>query len=203
VANSIFQILSDFFSRYGLWVVFFGVMSENVGLPVPGETVLLFAGFLAYQGRLQIVPTILIAITGATMGACGGFAIGWYGGTRFVNRYLRRFPAAARRYDEAQDKFLKYGQWAVFTARFIIGLRVFAGVLAGALRMPFSTFFAFTFAGAACWGIVIGYVGFLFGSSWSKLVRVVVRLDRIAFAVVASCVLVFLLIYAFRRKNPA
>lgn len=203
MATSIFQILSDFFSRYGLWVVFFGVLFENFGVPVPGETVLLFAGFLAYQGRVRIGSAILAAIVGATLGGCGGFALGWYGGTPFVTRYVRRFPAIAKHYDEAQHKFLKYGHWAVFTARFITGLRVFAGLLAGALRMSFSTFLIFSFAGAACWGIVIGYVGYVFGSSWDKLVGIVGRMDRIAFALVGGCAVVFVLIYAFRRKNPA
>ena len=73
MANTIFQILSDFFARYGLWVVFFGSMAENVGIPIPGETVLLFAGFLAYQGRLHLVSAIVTAIAGATLGAGGGY----------------------------------------------------------------------------------------------------------------------------------
>ncbi|MGO8791131.1 MAG: DedA family protein [Terriglobia bacterium] len=201
MANSIFQILSDFFARYGLWVVFFGVMSENVGVPVPGETVLLFAGFLAYQGKVHILPAISTAIAGATIGAIGGFALGWHRGTSVVKRFLGRFPRLEKQYDDAQKTFLKYGQWAVFTARFITGLRVFAGVLAGALRMPFSTFLLFTFAGAACWALVIGYVGFLFGSSWGTLVNFVGRMDRIALVIVAACVGVLLLVYLLRRRK--
>ena len=76
VANSIFQTLSEFFAHFGYWVVFFGVMSENLGIPIPGETVLLFAGFLANQGKIRIVPAILIAIAGATVGSMGGFWLG-------------------------------------------------------------------------------------------------------------------------------
>ncbi|MFZ0964342.1 MAG: DedA family protein [Terriglobia bacterium] len=201
MANSIFQILSDFFARYGLWVVFFGVMSENIGFPIPGETVLLFAGFLAYQGTIHIVPAILTAIAGATAGASGGFLLGRYGGTSVVNRILRRFPRLRKKYDEAQQKFLQHGHWAVFTARFITGLRVFAGILAGALRMPFSTFLFFTFAGAVCWALVIGYAGFLFGSSWSTLVNIVTRMDRIALAIIGGGALALLLVYLLRRRK--
>ena len=50
MAHTIFQTLTEFFSRYGYWVIFCGVMLENAGIPIPGETVLLFAGFLAYHG---------------------------------------------------------------------------------------------------------------------------------------------------------
>jgi membrane protein DedA with SNARE-associated domain len=203
VANSIFQLLSDFFARYGYWVVFFGVMLENLGFPIPGETVLLFAGFLAYHGKIHILPTILTAIAGATTGASLGFLLGRYGGTSVVNRFLRRFPRLRKRYDDAQKKFLKYGQWAVFAARFITGLRVFAGILAGVLRMPFSIFLFFSFAGAVCWALVIGYVGFLFGSSWGKLVSFVSRMDRIALAIIGGCAVVLLLVHLVRRRKSS
>jgi membrane protein DedA with SNARE-associated domain len=78
VAYSIFQVLSDFFARYGYWVVFFGVMLENAGLPVPGETVLVFAGFLAYQGDVHLSRAIVTAIAGATVGdLVNGFIADW------------------------------------------------------------------------------------------------------------------------------
>jgi membrane-associated protein len=201
VANSIFQILSEFFARFGYWVVFFGVMAENIGVPFPGETVLLFAGFLAYQGKMHILPAILTAIAGATTGSILGYLLGWYGGSPVVNRLLARFPRLRKRYDEAQTMFLKHGQWAVFAARFITGLRVFAGVLAGVLRMPFSTFLLFSFVGAVCWALVIGYVGFVFGSNWDRLVHFVGRLDRIALTVIGGIVVALFLVHLIRRKK--
>ena len=201
VANSIFQLLSEFFGRYGYWVVFFGVMSENIGIPIPGETVLLFAGFLAYQGEMHILTAIVTAIAGATAGAIGGYVLGRYGGSSVVKRFLARFPRLGRQYEDSQRKFVKYGGWGVFGARFVAGLRVFAGILAGALRMPFSTFLLFSFAGAVCWSLVIGYIGFLFGSNWEKLVSFVVRMDRIALALIGGGVVVMMVIYLMRRRN--
>jgi membrane-associated protein len=203
VTNSIFQLLSDFFAGYGYWVVFFGVMLENIGVPIPGETVLLFAGFLAYQDKIHILPSILTAIAGATVGASLGYLLGRYGGASVVNRFLRRFPRVAKRYDNAQTIFLKYGHCAVFASRFITGLRVFAGILAGVLRMPFSIFLVFSFAGAVCWAVVIGYVGFLFGSNWDKLVHFVARTDRIALTIIGGCAIVLLLVHLVRRRKSS
>ena len=203
MANTIFQLLSDFFARYGYWVVFFGVMLENVGFPIPGETVLLFAGFLAYQGKIHILPAILTAIAGATTGATLGYLLGWYGGPSVVNRVLGRFPRLRKRYDDAQRMFLKHGQWAVFAARFIAGLRIFAGIVAGVLRMPFLIFLFFSFAGAVCWAFVIGYVGFLFGSNWGRLVSFLGRVDRIALAIIGGCAVVLVLVHLVRRKKSA
>lgn len=201
MANTIFQLLSEFFARYGYWVVFFGVMLENAGLPVPGETVLLFAGFLAFQGKIGLVPAILTAIVGATIGDSLGFLVGRYGGTAFVNRYLRRLAWVGKQYDDAQKLFLKYGQWAVFTARFITGLRVFAGILAGVLLMPYPRFLLFNFTGAVCWALAIGCIGFAFGSNWERLVSFLARLDRITLLIVAVVVLVVLLVQVLRRKK--
>jgi len=189
VAESIYNLLSDFFARYGYWVVFFGVMLENAGLPVPGETVLLFAGFLAFHGQIGFVPAILIAIVGATVG--------------FVDRFLRRIGWVAKRYDEAQKLFLKYGQWAVFTARFITGLRVFAGILAGVLMMPYPRFLLFNFTGAVAWAVAIGSVGFFFGSSWDRLVRLLGHLDDAALILVGVGALAVLVIHLVRRRKKS
>ncbi len=200
MADTAFQILSDFFARYGYWVIFFGVMLENAGLPVPGETVLLFAGFLAYHGRLDLARAIVTAIVGATTGDSLGFLVGRYGGTAFVNRFLRRWKLVATRFDYAQKLFLKYGQWAVFTARFITGLRVFAGVLAGLFLMPYPRFLFFNFTGAVCWAIAIGYVGFFFGSSWERLVNFLKQMDRITLAVVLAGILIVVVVRAVRKR---
>ena len=95
----------------------------------------------------------------------------------------------------------KHGPWAIFVSRFITGLRIFAGVLAGALRMPFPTFLLFSFVGAVCWGTVVGYVGYLFGSNWAKLVSVVGRMDRIALAAIVGGALVLIVVHRLRRRK--
>src|SRR5579862_5470821 len=178
-------------------------MLENIGFPVPGETVLLFAGFLPFQGKIHIVPAILTAMAGATIGACLGYSLGWYGGTPVVNRLLGRFPRFQKEYDASQRFFEKHGKWAVFAARFIAGLRVFAGILAGVLRMPFSTFMLFSFAGAVCWATAIGYVGFAFGSSWDKLVNFVGRMNRIVLIVIGVIIVAALIVHLVRRRKSA
>jgi len=201
VANDIFHLLSEFFARYGYWAVFFGVMLENIGIPIPGETVLLFAGFLSYQGKINIIPAIATAMAGATVGSGLGFLLGRYGGASVVHRLLNRFPRIRRRYEDAQAQFLKYGRWAVFVARFIAGLRMFAGFLAGTLSMPFGIFMFYSFTGAVCWSLVIGYVGFLFGSNWGALVTFVGRLNRIVMVVIVGCVLALLLVRFLRQRK--
>lgn len=202
MAHTIFQTLSAVFSKYGYWVVFFGVMLENAGTPIPGETVLLFAGFLAYHGKVDLVPSILVAIAGATIGDSVGFLIGLLGGRAFVDRFIRRFPVARKSFDYSQELFLKYGQWAVFTGRFITGLRMFAGILAGLFRMRYRRFFFFNFTGATVWAIAVTYVGFLFGNSWQLVEQHLVEVDEIVMAAVLAAVLIGVTSYYLRKKRP-
>jgi membrane protein DedA with SNARE-associated domain len=204
VTHTVFQDLADFFSRYGYWVVFFGVMLENAGIPIPGETILLFAGFLAYHEKLDLVPAILVAIAGATCGDSLGFLIGYYGGRPFVEKVFRKFSLVAKSFDRAQSLFLKYGQWAVFSGRFIAGLRVFAGILAGLFRMPYPRFLFFNFTGATAWAIAITYVGFMFGNSWELVQQHLKRLDEIVFVAVLLAILAGVIAYHVnRRKSPS
>ncbi len=199
--ESIFQTLTDFFARYGYWVVFFGVMLENGGLPLPGETVLLFAGFLAYQGEIRLVWAIGVAIAGATLGDSLGYTLGRYGGNAFFDRYVKRFKFLARRFENSRALFLKHGHWAVFTGRFITGLRVFAGPLAGLFKMPYTRFLLFNFTGAVVWATAIGCVGFLFGDNWYNLVHVVKDIHRVTLGLVAVLALVGLIVYLRRRTK--
>ena len=188
---------------YGYWVVFFGVMLENAGIPIPGETVLLFAGFLAYHGRIELIPSILVAIVGATLGDSMGFLIGHFGGRPFVNRFIRRFPVVRRSFDHSQALFLKYGQWAVFTGRFITGLRMFAGILAGLFRMPYRRFLIFNFSGATVWAVAIIYVGFLFGTSWQMVQQHFLEINEIVMGAVLLAVLIGAASYYFKKKWPS
>lgn len=201
MAHTIFQTLSDFFAKYGYWVIFFGVMLENAGIPLPGETVLLFAGFLAYHGKLGLLPSILVAIAGATIGDSLGFLIGRHGGRPFVEKFIRRFPIVAKSFDHSQSLFLKFGQWAVFTGRFIAGLRVFAGLLAGLFRMHYQRFLFFNFTGATVWAITVTYVGFLFGNSWQRVQKHFVEVNKFVLAIVTIAVLVGVISYFVKKRR--
>lgn len=201
MAEALFQILSDFFARYGYWVVFFGVMLENAGLPVPGETVLIFSGFLAYRGEVRLARAIATAIAGATVGDSLGYCLGRFGGAALFERYVRRFRTLSRHYERSRALFLKHGHWAVFVGRFITGLRIFAGPVAGTFRMAYLRFLFFNFTGAVAWATTFGCVGFLFGSNWQRLVSFVKHLNRVVLVAVLVGVLAVIIGRAIRKAG--
>ncbi len=198
MADRLYGALSHFFALYGYGVVFLGVMLENAGLPVPGETVLLFAGFLAFHGRLRLASVIATAIAGATLGDNCGYLLGYWGGTALLNRYRGRL-VSAERFDRTRAALARYGHWGVFAARFIAGLRVLAGPFAGAFRMPYPRFLLANFAGAVAWALTIGWVGFLFGSNWGRLVHLVGKLD---WAILAAVLAALTVLVYLRRRGP-
>src|SRR3954466_398783 len=95
--HSSLELIEYYMLQYGYWVVFFGVMLENAGLPVPGETILLAAGFFASGGHFRVSLVMLVAMTGAILGDNAGFAIGHHYGRGFLLRYGKWFFLTQRR----------------------------------------------------------------------------------------------------------
>ncbi len=93
--HHILDLLRAALVHYGYWAVAAALLLENAGLPVPGETILLMASFLAYTERdLHLGWIILVGSVAATLGDNLGFAIGHYGGPPLLKRY-RRFRGGA------------------------------------------------------------------------------------------------------------
>jgi membrane-associated protein len=198
----IFHSLRTFVADYGYWAVALTLLCENAGLPVPGETTLLLASFLAYsEHRLHLVWIIVVATGAATLGDNLGYVVGQYGGRPLLDRYQSFFRIHASSLKRGEEIFARYGSAAIFFARFIFGLRVFAGPLAGVLRMPRRSFVLFNFLGAALWVTTIASAGYLFGQHWRTLLRILERFN-IAAAILGVSV-ILLLWWRYRRRYPA
>jgi membrane-associated protein len=195
----LFEMLRNYLALWGYWAVGAALLLENAGLPVPGETILLLASFLAYSEHKLALPWIIVVgLCAATLGDNIGFAIGSYGGRPLLERYqrtLRIRPAVIAR---GEELFARYGAATIFVARFIAGLRIIAGPLAGVLRMPWRKFLIFNFLGAVLWVTVIASVGYLFGKHWDALVDLV-QDANLAVAIVVVVVCVFF--WWKRRRN--
>ncbi|WP_128803748.1 MULTISPECIES: DedA family protein [unclassified Streptomyces] len=147
---------------------------ESLGIPLPGEIVLVAAALLSSH-HSGINPIVLgaCATAGAVIGDSIGYAIGRKGGRPLLAWLDRKFP---RHFSEAhvataERSFEKWGMWAVFFGRFIALLRIFAGPLAGVLHMPYWKFLIANFLGGVCWAggttAVVYYVGVV-AEDWLK-----------------------------------
>lgn len=154
---------------------------ESLGIPLPGEIVLVSAALLAsQQGHIDPVVLGACATVGAIAGDSIGYAIGRKGGKPLLERLGRRFPKhfGPDQVAVAERSFEKWGMWAVFFGRFVALLRIFAGPLAGVLHMPYWRFLIANVLGGILWAggttaviYTIGVVAepWLKGFSWVAL----------------------------------
>jgi|SRR5579862_1156161 len=187
MTHHIVDLLRNAVVQYGYWAVAVALLLENAGVPVPGETILLLASFLAYsEHNLQLRWIIVVGTIAATLGDNLGFALGFYGGRPLLVRYQSFFRIKNETVARGENLFARFGAVTIFFARFVFGMRIIAGPMAGVLRMPWRKFLVYNFLGAAMWVTAISSAGYLFGRHFGRLERDIRRFD------VAVVVLVFL-----------
>ncbi|MER5178521.1 DedA family protein [Streptomyces sp. NPDC002896] len=188
-------------SIYALVGVVIGL--ESLGIPLPGEIILVSSALLASQhGDINPVVLGACATAGAIIGDSIGYAIGRKGGRPLLAWLGRRFP---KHFSEghvatAERSFEKWGMWAVFFGRFVALLRIFAGPLAGVLRMPYWKFLIANVLGGILWAggttAVIYYVGIV-AESWLK------RFSWLGLVVALAIGLLSMLILKRKTKKAA
>jgi membrane protein DedA with SNARE-associated domain len=146
--------------RYGYAALAAGVLLENAGVPVPGETMLLAAAGLAAQGKLSIVLVGVVAATAAIAGDNIGFAVGRLGGRPALLSFGRWVFVTPERLDRMDEFFRRRGPAAIFFARFVPALRVVAALVAGASSMRWRAFLIFNALGAVAWATAVSVIGY-------------------------------------------
>ncbi len=188
--------------HYGYLVVFFGVLLESMGVPLPGETILLASGLLAQQGHLDVEDAALFGILGAVAGDQIGYWAGRKGGRSFVLRWGRYVRITPERLDRAEAFFARHGGKAVFLARFFAGFRVFGALVAGISRMHWRTFLFYNALGGVVWATAAVLVGYFLGSSLGLVERWLGR-ATLLLALLVAIVVGFYLAYRWVAAHQA
>ena len=157
--------LQSLLAYYGYWVVFLVVFLNNLGVLIPGDTILLAAGFLVEKGQLSLWTILVSGTAGCFMGGNCGYWIGWRFGQPLLEKikWLRLTPEKIKRID---NFFKKHGAKAVFFARFVALLHPVTGLLAGTGRTPLRPFLFYNLAGSASYVCVYVLLGYFFGERW-------------------------------------
>jgi membrane protein DedA with SNARE-associated domain len=138
---------------------------ESMGIPLPGEIVLVSAALLAAAGVVEPEWVAAAAALGAIVGDSIGYAVGRRGGRALLVRLGLRFPRhlGPEHLARAEQMFARWGVWAVFFGRFVALLRILAGPLAGALRVPYRKFLLANATGGLVWAVGTTYLLFSLG----------------------------------------
>lgn len=168
---SVHSSVTRLVESYGYAVVFLFVAIESLGIPLPGETVLVTAAALAALGHLSIWWVIAVAAAGGIIGDAAGYWIGRLGGLALLKRYGRFVHFDERKLEKVRSFFDRHGSKAVFFGRFIALLRTWAALLAGTAEMPYGVFTVYNVLGGITWASLFGTLGYVFGRSLPLLER--------------------------------
>ncbi|GAC1627392.1 MAG: hypothetical protein NVS4B11_24660 [Ktedonobacteraceae bacterium] len=190
--------LTHLLTTYGYWAVLVFVAIESIGIPFPGETMLLVAAIYAGTTHRLFIPLVIVAAaTGAILGDNLGFWIGREGGYRLLRRYGRYIRLDERKLKLGQYLFMKHGGKVVFFGRFIAVLRAFAAFLAGTNRMRWPRFLLFNAMGGIVWATIYGLGGYFLGNNVHRLTGTV----GIVAGVLAAIIIIGFLLFLRRNEH--
>lgn len=183
-------------SSLGYLSVFLLITLENLGLPLPGETVLVGAAIYAGQThQLDIIFIIFAAASGGALGGTIGFWLGRIFGPMLTDKYGKLIGLTPRRIILGEYLFKKWGGLIIFLGRFVALLRVLAAILAGLNHFDPLRFFIFNAAGALLWSMIFGCGGYFFGSAIHQIA------GPIGWIILISVIIGGFFIYRYLKQN--
>ncbi len=163
--------MTHYFTHHGLPLLFVVVMLESFGIPLPGETALIFFGVLASKGDYSVESVIAVAALAAIVGDnLGYWLIGRLGGRALLRRrWLKRWADTVL--PRAEAIMRRHGGKTVFFGRFIAILRFTAAWVAGLGRMHWWKFLFWNAAGGIVWATAVGLVAFYGGKAAADAIQ--------------------------------
>lgn len=198
---SLFGGVEHLIHEYGYLAVSGGLVLENFGLPLPGETLLISGAIAAAQGSLDIALLLLLGWAAAVAGQMIGWAIGFWGGHRLALRYGGRIGITTNTLARVERFYDRYGGWVVIFGRFVVPLRQLNGIVAGTLEMHWARFLLLNAIGAALWVGWWGALSYWLGHGVLDFVRGAGRIEPILFGIAAVVLAGVALRILMRRRG--
>lgn len=160
------------FGNWSYFLIFISAVLETaafLGFLIPGETIVVFCGFLASQGILELEDCLWVIALGAIIGDSIGYEIGRRLDQSYFEKHGHFFLLKKRHLQQAQLYFHKHGGKTVFLGRFVGFLRAFSPLIAGMSKMPYGAFLSYNITGGILWTVTFTMLGYFFGHSWKVI----------------------------------
>jgi membrane protein DedA with SNARE-associated domain len=176
--------------RHGYLVILLIMIVEEAGVPspIPGDGLLLFAGYLSSTGRLTLAKSLTTIVLGALIGATILYWVARLGGRALVHRYGRFIGLGDRKLDQLRHLFERLGRFGPGLARLVPGLRIYASALAGLADIPYPVFLLNVLWAGIVWSLVFLLLGYYFGIHWREYFRVSERATVLTLLLIAVAV---------------
>jgi membrane protein DedA with SNARE-associated domain len=164
-----YQVFLNFIDTWGYIAIAVLMAMESACLPIPSELVFGFAGYLVFEGRMDMTFAVAAGVLGGLLGSIIAYAVGYYGGKPFINKYGKYVLLSQKHVNIAQKWFDRYGLKATFYSRFLPVVRTFISLPAGVAQVDFKKFTIYTILGSLPWTVALIYAGMLLGENWHKI----------------------------------
>lgn len=193
------RLITENIAAWGYAGIFFLMVLESACLPVPSEIIMVFGGFLVFQGKLALWPVVLAGTVGNLVGSWIAYYIGKRGGRPLLLRYGKYLLISEAKLEAADRFFQRSGSAAVFFGRLLPVVRTFISLPAGVAEMSITKFSAYTFFGSLPWSLLLAYIGISLGANWRDIIEIFHRIDYLV--VLAALVTVVSLLMLRRRRS--
>lgn len=149
--------------------VFFGMLVESAGIPLPSEVIMPFAGYLVSLGKMNLWVVGVLGGVGNLVGSWLGYAVGYYGGKPLLEQYGKYVLISKSHIEEGEKWFNRHGEWAVFFGRLLPVVRTFISIPAGIAGMNLKRFSIYTLLGSLPWSFLFAWLGYVLGNNWETM----------------------------------
>ena len=198
--HEIAQFLVNHIGGMGYVGIFLFMFLESTFFPFPSEIIMIPAGFLAYQGEMNLYMVVLVGILGSVAGALLNYYLAMHLGRKIILKYGKYFFIKEETLDKLDVFFAKHGEISTFTGRLIPGIRQLISLPAGLARMNIAKFSFYTAIGAGIWIVVLVAVGYVVGSN-QELISEYMKSATLIALVSVVLIMVFYVVRNRRRRE--
>lgn len=194
------QFLVDQIFEFGYPGIFILMAIESSFIPFPSEIVLVPAGYLASQDKMNIWLIAINAIGGSMVGALINYYLAYFVGRRFLQKFGKYFFISEKTLHKMDDFFEKHGSVSTFTGRLIPAVRQLISIPAGLAHMNIVKFSIFTALGAGLWAMVLILLGYFIGENQELINE---YLKQITFTIVILVIMFSIIYYKIKIKKAS
>jgi len=198
--HDIAQFLVNYIGGMGYVGIFLLMFLESTFFPFPSEIIMIPAGYLAYQGEMNLYMVILVGILGSVAGALLNYYLAMHLGRKIILKYGKYFFIKEETLEKLDTFFAKHGEISTFTGRLIPGIRQLISLPAGLAHMNIAKFSFYTALGAGIWVVVLVAVGYLVGSN-QELISEYMKSATLIALVSVVLIIVFYVVRNRRRRE--
>ena len=194
------ELIQQWIASYGYFGIAALLALGIVGLPIPDETMLAFAGYLIFKGEMEAIPAGAAALAGSFCGITISYVLGRTTGYPLLHRYGKYVRITDKEITRVHEFYHRIGGFSLTFGYYIAGVRHLTAYVAGASKLEYGTFAAFAYSGAVLWCATFITLGYVLGDRWTEILELAHRYG-VGAGIVLCVVAAFAGIWWWKKRN--